>query len=145
MRYLTWFIPVALLASVFAIKPSAEPGDAVLKSACRLNLEGIVSKRADAPYVSGRSESWVKANPDVARRLRTALERATKYLDSASKEERDEWIAKYTGVKLEVVKEIHLPLYVTEFNVSTLQANLDILVRQKLTRPFDVNAMIYKP
>ena len=33
----------------------------MLKSACRLNLEGIVSKRADAPYVSGRSESWVKA------------------------------------------------------------------------------------
>jgi NitT/TauT family transport system substrate-binding protein len=90
-------------------------------------------------------ESWVKANPDVARRLRTALERATKYLDSASKEERDDWIAKYTGVKLEVVKEINLPLYVTEFDVSTLQANLDILVRQKLTKPFDVNAMVWKP
>jgi NitT/TauT family transport system substrate-binding protein len=90
-------------------------------------------------------ESWAKANPDAAGRLRTALERATKYLDTASKEERDEWIAKYTGVKLEVVREIHLPLYVTEFNVSTLQANLDILVRQKLTKPFDVNAMIWKP
>ena len=48
-------------------------------------------------------------------------------------------------LKLEVVKEIHLPLYVTEFNVSTLQANLDILVRQKLTKPFDINAMIWKP
>lgn len=36
-------------------------GDAVLKSACRLSLEGIVSKRADAAYVSGRSESWTKA------------------------------------------------------------------------------------
>ena len=43
------------------------------------------------------------------------------------------------------MKEIHLPLYVTEFDVSTLQANLDILVRQKLTKPFDVNAMIWKP
>jgi NitT/TauT family transport system substrate-binding protein len=90
-------------------------------------------------------ESWVKSNPDVARRLRTALERATKYLDAASKEERDDWIAKYTGVKLEIVKEINLPLFVTEFAVPTLQANLDILVRQKLTKPFDVNAMIYKP
>jgi bifunctional non-homologous end joining protein LigD len=39
----------------------AEPGDAVLKSACNLNLEGIISKRAGAPYVSGRSESWHKA------------------------------------------------------------------------------------
>ena len=36
-------------------------GDAVLKSACKLSLEGIVSKRVDAPYVSGRSDSWTKA------------------------------------------------------------------------------------
>ena len=36
-------------------------GDAVLKSACRLSLEGIVSKAGDARYVSGRSESWTKA------------------------------------------------------------------------------------
>ena len=36
-------------------------GDAVLKSACRLSLEGIVSKRLDAPYRSGRSTAWSKA------------------------------------------------------------------------------------
>jgi bifunctional non-homologous end joining protein LigD len=36
-------------------------GDAVLKSACRLSLEGIVSKQADAPYQSGRSETWAKS------------------------------------------------------------------------------------
>lgn len=36
-------------------------GDAVLQSACRMNLEGVVSKRLDAPYQSGRSETWVKA------------------------------------------------------------------------------------
>ena len=30
-------------------------GDAVLKSACRLSLEGIVSKKISAPYQSGRS------------------------------------------------------------------------------------------
>jgi bifunctional non-homologous end joining protein LigD len=36
-------------------------GDAVLLSACKLSLEGIVSKRRDAPYQSGRSESWTKA------------------------------------------------------------------------------------
>src|SRR4030095_16327346 len=38
----------------------AEPGDAVLKSACNLNLEGIISKRAGAPYQSGRTETWHK-------------------------------------------------------------------------------------
>ncbi len=36
-------------------------GDAVLLSACRMHLEGIVSKRLDAPYQSGRVESWTKA------------------------------------------------------------------------------------
>ncbi|WP_105435477.1 DNA ligase D [Neorhizobium tomejilense] len=36
-------------------------GDAVLKSACRLSLEGIVSKQADAPYQSGRTETWAKS------------------------------------------------------------------------------------
>jgi len=36
-------------------------GDAVLLSACRMDLEGIVSKRLDAPYQSGRSESWGKS------------------------------------------------------------------------------------
>jgi bifunctional non-homologous end joining protein LigD len=36
-------------------------GDAVLQSACRMDLEGIVSKRLDAPYQSGRSESWGKS------------------------------------------------------------------------------------
>jgi bifunctional non-homologous end joining protein LigD len=36
-------------------------GDAILQSACKLSLEGIVSKKLDAPYRSGRSESWTKA------------------------------------------------------------------------------------
>jgi bifunctional non-homologous end joining protein LigD len=36
-------------------------GEAVYESACRLSLEGIVSKRSDAGYRSGRSGSWTKA------------------------------------------------------------------------------------
>jgi bifunctional non-homologous end joining protein LigD len=36
-------------------------GDAILQSACKLSLEGIVSKKLNAPYRSGRSESWTKA------------------------------------------------------------------------------------
>jgi bifunctional non-homologous end joining protein LigD len=34
--------------------------DAVLKSACRMALEGVVSKRLDAPYRSGRGDDWLK-------------------------------------------------------------------------------------
>jgi bifunctional non-homologous end joining protein LigD len=36
-------------------------GDAVLRSACRMALEGIVSKRLHAPYMSGRGAAWTKA------------------------------------------------------------------------------------
>jgi bifunctional non-homologous end joining protein LigD len=36
-------------------------GAAVLESASRVNLEGIVSKQLDAPYRSGRSGSWMKS------------------------------------------------------------------------------------
>lgn len=35
--------------------------DTVLLSACKMHLEGIVSKRLDAPYASGRSGGWTKA------------------------------------------------------------------------------------
>jgi len=36
-------------------------GDALLNSACRMKLEGIVSKKLDAPYRSGRGDGWTKA------------------------------------------------------------------------------------
>ena len=36
-------------------------GEAVLRSACRLSLEGIVSKRSDALYESGRTVTWAKS------------------------------------------------------------------------------------
>ncbi len=39
----------------------AGPGDVVLKHACRLGLEGIVSKLATAPYRAGRSKAWLKS------------------------------------------------------------------------------------
>jgi bifunctional non-homologous end joining protein LigD len=38
-----------------------EDGETVLDSAQKLSLEGIISKKLDAPYRSGRTESWTKA------------------------------------------------------------------------------------
>jgi bifunctional non-homologous end joining protein LigD len=38
-----------------------ENGDLVLRHACRLSLEGVVSKLRDGPYMSGRGKSWVKS------------------------------------------------------------------------------------
>jgi bifunctional non-homologous end joining protein LigD len=37
----------------------ADPAS-ILRSACQMNLEGVIAKRADAPYVSRRSETWLK-------------------------------------------------------------------------------------
>ena len=39
----------------------AQSGEQLLTHACHLALEGIVSKRADAAYRSGRSKSWLKS------------------------------------------------------------------------------------
>jgi ABC-type nitrate/sulfonate/bicarbonate transport system substrate-binding protein len=90
-------------------------------------------------------ESWIKANPDVARRFRRAIDHATQFMATAAKEERDDWVAKFTGMKLELVKEVTLPVFSTEFNVPSLQANLDLAVRHKLVKPFDLSTMIFKP
>lgn len=38
-----------------------ESGETVLRHACRLSLEGVVSKLATAPYRSGRGKAWVKS------------------------------------------------------------------------------------
>jgi bifunctional non-homologous end joining protein LigD len=39
----------------------AEDGEIVLAHACRMGLEGIISKRIDLPYSSGRGEHWLKS------------------------------------------------------------------------------------
>jgi bifunctional non-homologous end joining protein LigD len=36
-------------------------GKEMLEAACRMGLEGVISKRADQPYKSGRSTDWTKA------------------------------------------------------------------------------------
>ncbi len=49
-----------------------DDGEAVFNHACRMGLEGIVSKRKDLPYRSGRSPDWLKMkNPacEAVRRL----------------------------------------------------------------------------
>jgi bifunctional non-homologous end joining protein LigD len=35
-------------------------GEEIFKNACKMGLEGLVAKRVDAPYRSGRQESWIK-------------------------------------------------------------------------------------
>ena len=41
-------------------------GEAVFRHPCVMGLEGIVAKRRDRPYRSGRSPDWVKVkNPNA--------------------------------------------------------------------------------
>lgn len=45
----------------------SESGQTMLQHACRMGLEGIVSKRADAPYQSGRGNAWIKSKCTLRR------------------------------------------------------------------------------
>jgi len=40
--------------------PLAQSPQQLLDGACRMSMEGIIGKRADAPYESRRSDSWIK-------------------------------------------------------------------------------------
>jgi len=59
----------AALQQLFAGAPGSlrfnehfeQDGGLVLRHACRLSLEGLVSKQRDAPYRSGRGKDWVKS------------------------------------------------------------------------------------
>jgi bifunctional non-homologous end joining protein LigD len=47
------------------------PGALLFRHACKMGLEGIVSKRLTAPYRSGPSRDWIKVkNPDSPAMLR---------------------------------------------------------------------------
>jgi ABC-type nitrate/sulfonate/bicarbonate transport system substrate-binding protein len=90
-------------------------------------------------------ESWLKANSDVARRFRNVYLRATTHLVGASADERNGWIAKFTGVKPELVAAMNLPDFSTAFNEPSLKANMELAVGQRLVKPFDVATMVWKP
>jgi bifunctional non-homologous end joining protein LigD len=52
-----------------------EDGPLVFHHACKLGLEGIVSKLRDSPYSSGRSPHWIKSkNPNAPAVRREAEE-----------------------------------------------------------------------
>jgi ATP-dependent DNA ligase len=42
------------------------PGDIVFRHACKLELEGIVSKRLGSSYRSGRTRDWIKIKNPAA-------------------------------------------------------------------------------
>ena len=49
-------------------------GDIVFRHACKPGLEGIVAKRRDRPYKSGRSPDWIKIKNPAASAATRLLE-----------------------------------------------------------------------
>jgi len=54
-------IPKATRTRVRYVDHFATTGAAILESACRMDLEGVISKKLDAPYRAGRSPTWLKS------------------------------------------------------------------------------------
>jgi bifunctional non-homologous end joining protein LigD len=62
------------LNNLDAMRPSDDDGLIVFAHACKLGLEGIVSKRKDSPYRSGRSADWLKMKNAEAPAVRREAE-----------------------------------------------------------------------
>ena len=51
-----------------------DDGETVFRHACKMGLEGIVSKRKDSPYRSGRSKDWLKMKNPACEAVRREKE-----------------------------------------------------------------------
>ena len=70
-KLLRWAVAIGLQFN----EHIAEPGDVVFRHACKMGLEGIVSKRLGSRYRSGRSPDWLKfKNPEAPAVKREAEE-----------------------------------------------------------------------
>ena len=61
--------------SIRFVEHLADDGAIVFEHACRMGLEGIVSKRTDAPYRSGASKVWLKSKNSASEAARRERER----------------------------------------------------------------------
>ena len=89
-------------------------------------------------------ESWLKANGDAAKRFRAVFTRAQKFMAESPKTDRDDFVSKFTSVRPQLVAEMSLPIFVSDFNVQSLKANMELAVGQKLMKSIDVDSMIWK-
>jgi ATP-dependent DNA ligase len=48
------------------VEHAEDHGDRLFEAVCKLGLEGIVSKKLDAPYKSGPSKAWLKIKNPIA-------------------------------------------------------------------------------
>ena len=90
------------------------------------------------------TESWLGPNADTSRRCKRVVDRATVFMNNGPREERLAWVAKFTGVRPDVAARMTLPVFATEFQVDSLQANVELAAGQGLVKAFDVKTMMWK-
>jgi bifunctional non-homologous end joining protein LigD len=61
-------------AAIQLVEHLSHDGPIVFEHACRMGLEGIVSKRTDAPYRSGPSKVWLKLKNPASEAVRRERE-----------------------------------------------------------------------
>lgn len=89
-------------------------------------------------------ESWLNANGDAAKRFLAVYIRAQKFIADAPKEVRDAFVSKFTSVRPEIVAEMSLPIFISDFNVPSLKGTMELAVGQNLMKSIDVDSMIWK-
>ena len=126
-----------------------EPMDRALASSGLLVVAVDMTVAPEAPYPACVQDAnyavrWLKANADAAKRFRAVFTRGQKLLTEAPKADRDAFVSKFTSVRPELVAEMSLPIFVSDFNVPSLKANVELAVGQKLMKSIDVDSMIWK-
>ena len=53
--------PIVKSKRILFVPHFESSGDAMLSAACKMDLEGVISKPLDGPYVSGRNGGWTKS------------------------------------------------------------------------------------
>jgi ATP-dependent DNA ligase len=78
------------------------PGDIVFAHACKMGLEGIVSKRLGSRYRSGRTSDWLKfKNPEAPAVKREAEEVGqVNFLRRIVRRSPKQWLAQLVGDRL---------------------------------------------
>jgi hypothetical protein len=112
-------------------------GETVFRHACKLGLEGIVSKRKNSPYRFGRSPDWLKSAGREARSRGGLGKRAVTELERKHLVETDRQIAE---CKAHIVKQRELieraiqqgrSTEVAETTLESLEASLRAFERQR--------------
>jgi bifunctional non-homologous end joining protein LigD len=102
-------------------------GDQVFAAACKLGIEGIVAKRADAPYRSGRQDSWIKLKCKKSETF--PIVAFVEKLGARPRKIASLYVGRRDGDKLVYAGKVRTGY--TEMSARELRERLDPLIRKK--------------